>query len=159
MLLIVVVMGGSLLFNQLLKAGFNRPRPDLVPHGMFVYHTSFPSGHAMLAASVYLTLGVLLARIQQRRYQAVLLMGTAVFVTVLVGVSRVYLAVHWPSDVLAGWTAGSIWATICWLVSWKLRQMHRGNGVASLTANNTPPHSASPHEASQPASGQAASRE
>jgi membrane-associated phospholipid phosphatase len=96
---------------------------------MVVYHASFPSGHAMTAASVYLTLGVLLARLQQRRYQAILIMGTAILVTVLVGVSRVYLAVHWPSDVLAGWTAGSIWATACWLAAWKLRQIrHARNG-------------------------------
>lgn len=120
--LVIIVVAGSLLFNQLLKTGFNRPRPDLVPHGMFVYQASFPSGHAMLSASVYLTLGALLARLQTRRYQAILIMGTAILVTVLVGVSRIYLAVHWPSDVLAGWAAGSIWATACWLAAWKLRQ-------------------------------------
>jgi undecaprenyl-diphosphatase len=120
--LILIVVGGSLLLNSLLKAGFHRPRPDLVPHGMVVYYASFPSGHAMTSASVYLTLGALLARLQQRRYQAYLIMGTAILVTVLVGISRVYLAVHWPSDVLAGWVAGSIWATVCWLVAWKLRQ-------------------------------------
>ncbi len=127
--LLVVVVVGSLTLNQLLKAGFNRPRPDLVPHGMHVYFASFPSGHAMLAASVYLTLGALLARLQTHRFQIVLIMATAILVTVLVGVSRVYLAVHWPSDVLAGWTAGSIWATVCWLAAWKLRQQYaRRNG-------------------------------
>jgi undecaprenyl-diphosphatase len=120
--LILAVVVGSQLFNQLLKTGFDRPRPDLVPHGMVVYFPSFPSGHAMLSASVYLTLGALLARLQKQRYQAILIMGTAIFVTILVGVNRVYLAVHWPSDVLAGWTAGSIWATICWMVAWELRE-------------------------------------
>ena len=120
--LLLIVVAGSLLFNQLLKAGFNRPRPDLVPHGMVVYQASFPSGHAMLAASIYLTLGTLLARMQKQRFQAVLIMGTAILVTVLVGISRVYLAVHWPSDVLAGWVAGSIWATACWLALSQLRQ-------------------------------------
>ncbi len=120
--LVLTVVVGSLLLNQLLKAGFHRPRPDLVPHGMVVYNASFPSGHAMLSASVYLTLGTLLARLQQRRFQAFLIMGTAILVTVLVGVSRVYLAVHWPSDVLAGWAAGSIWAIACWLVAWKMPQ-------------------------------------
>lgn len=123
--LIIIAVVGSLLLNQLLKAGFNRPRPDLVPHGMVVYHASFPSGHAMLSASVYLTLGALLARLQQQRAQAILIMGTAILVTVLVGISRVYLAVHWPSDVLAGWAAGSIWATLCWLAAWKLRKNQR----------------------------------
>jgi undecaprenyl-diphosphatase len=124
--LILIVVGGSLLFNSLLKAGFHRPRPDLVPHGMVVYHASFPSGHAMLSASVYLTLGILLARLQKLRYQAALIMGTAILVTLLVGISRVYLAVHWPSDVLAGWAAGSVWAMACWLVSRQIRQYRRG---------------------------------
>lgn len=123
--LILAVVVGSLLLNLLLKAGFDRPRPDLVPRGMVVYHASFPSGHAMTAASVYLTLGALLARIQRYRFQAVLIMGTAILVTILVGISRVYLAVHWPSDVVAGWVAGTIWASSCSLIAWKLRQRHR----------------------------------
>jgi undecaprenyl-diphosphatase len=93
---------------------------------MVVYHASFPSGHAMLAASVYLTLGAFLARIQNYRYQATLIMATAILVTVLVGISRVYLAVHWPSDVLAGWTAGSVWAVLCWLLTWKISNYRRG---------------------------------
>jgi undecaprenyl-diphosphatase len=124
-LLILTVVVGSILLNQGLKAGFNRPRPDLVPHGMVVYQASFPSGHAMLAASVYLTLGALLARLQQQRRQAIFIMSIAILVTVLVGISRIYLAVHWPSDVLAGWVAGSIWATACWLAAWQLRQWRR----------------------------------
>jgi undecaprenyl-diphosphatase len=134
--LICIVVAGSLLFNQLLKAGFDRPRPDLVPHGMVVYFASFPSGHAMLSASVYLTLGALLARLQQARHQAILIMGTAIVVTLLVGISRIYLAVHWPSDVLAGWVAGSIWATACWLASWKLRQ-HRRRRLSLATKEIT----------------------
>jgi undecaprenyl-diphosphatase len=124
--LMLIVVGGSLLFNALLKAGFDRPRPDLVPHGMVVYHASFPSGHAMLSASVYLTLGILLARLQALRFQAALIMGSAILLTLLVGISRVYLAVHWPSDVLAGWVAGSIWAVACWLVSRQIRRYRRG---------------------------------
>lgn len=136
--LVVIVFVGSLVLNQMLKASFNRPRPDLVPHGMHVYFTSFPSGHAMLSASVYLTLGALLARLQTQRFQAILLMGTAILVTVLVGISRVYLAVHWPSDVLAGWTAGSMWAVACWLAAWKLRQPRArqvSNGEATRAAS------------------------
>jgi undecaprenyl-diphosphatase len=142
--LIVIVVAGSLIFNRLLKAGFDRPRPDLVPHGMFVYHASFPSGHAMLAASVYLTLGVLLARLQKRRYQAFLIMGTAILVTLLVGVSRVYLAVHWPSDVLAGWTAGSIWATACWLTAWKMHQLRQNNNGARPASDSARQETTSP---------------
>lgn len=123
--LILLSVAGGLLINQLLKVGFHRPRPDLVPHGMVVYQASFPSGHAMLSASVYLTLGALLARIQKHRYQAALIMGTAILVTALVGISRVYLAVHWPSDVLAGWAAGSVWAVACWLFTWKIYEYRR----------------------------------
>src|SRR4051794_36521751 len=115
--LFLIVVAGGLFFNQILKAGFNRPRPDLVPHGMVVYQASFPSGHAMLSASVYLTLGALLARLQKQRSQAILIMSTAILVTVLVGISRIYLAVHWPSDVLAGWVAGALWATLCWVAA------------------------------------------
>lgn len=133
--MILIVVAGSLLLNQLLKTGFNRPRPDLVPHGMVVYHASFPSGHAMVAASVYLTLGTLLARIQQYRFQAILIMGTAILVTVLVGLSRVYLAVHWPSDVVAGWVAGSVWAMLCWLATWKLRQYRRDRRNQTMQQN------------------------
>jgi undecaprenyl-diphosphatase len=133
--LILIVVCGSVLFNQLLKIGFNRPRPDLVPHGMVVYHASFPSGHAMLSASVYLTLGTLLARIQQKRFQAVLIMGTGILITLLVGISRVYLAVHWPSDVMAGWVAGSIWAMLCYLAGWKIRRYRWARQIANPREN------------------------
>jgi undecaprenyl-diphosphatase len=106
---------GGLLMSTLLKHIFNRPRPDLVPWSAYVYTTSFPSGHSMLSAVTYLTLGALLAQTQQRRTLKAWFMLSAVFITIIVGVSRVYLAVHWPTDVLAGWTAGSVWALVCWL--------------------------------------------
>ncbi len=137
--LILAVVLGSLFLNLLLKAGFDRPRPDLVPRGMEVYHASFPSGHAMTSASIYLTLGALLARIQQYRFQAVLIMGTAILVTVLVGISRVDLAVHWPSDVVAGWVAGTIWAASCSLIAWKLRQRHRRRVALVQPQEHSPP--------------------
>ena len=112
----VAVVGG-LLLSQALKWGFARPRPGLVPHGQYVYTQSFPSGHAMLSAVVYLTLGALLARTQARRRVKLYLLAVAGFLTVLVGVSRVYLGVHWPTDVLAGWTVGAGWALLCWLAT------------------------------------------
>ena len=113
-LFVVVAVGGGMLLSTGLKIGFDRPRPDLVPHGAIVYTASFPSGHSMLAAVAYLTLGALLARVQPRRLLKLYLLGLAILLTVAVGVSRVYLGVHWPTDVLAGWAVGAAWALFCW---------------------------------------------
>jgi undecaprenyl-diphosphatase len=114
-LYILVAVAGGALMSTFLKLGFDRPRPDLVAHGMHAYQSSFPSGHSMMSAVVYLTLGALLARLQAQRRQRYYLMGVALIVVILVGVSRVYLGVHWPTDVVAGWLAGAAWATSCWL--------------------------------------------
>jgi undecaprenyl-diphosphatase len=113
-LFVVVAVGGGMLLSTALKLGFDRPRPDLVPHGSIVYTASFPSGHSMLAAVVYLTLGALLARVQPRFVLKLYLLGLAILLTVAVGTSRVYLGVHWPTDVLAGWAVGAAWALFCW---------------------------------------------
>lgn len=116
-LLVLIAVGGAMLWSPLLKEGFQRARPDLVPHGAYVYTKSFPSGHSMLAAAAYLSMGALMARVQSRRRLKALLLGFAVLLTLLVGFSRVYLGVHWPTDVLAGWTAGGVWALLCWLLA------------------------------------------
>jgi undecaprenyl-diphosphatase len=121
-LLVVIAVGGGLVVATLLKHVFNRPRPELVPHGAYVYTTSFPSGHAMLSAATYLTLGALLARLQPRPALKAFLLGVAMVLTFLVGVSRVYLGVHWPTDVLAGWAAGGVWASLCWLAALTLQR-------------------------------------
>jgi undecaprenyl-diphosphatase len=113
-LLVTVSVGGGTLFSTLLKHGFDRTRPDLVPHSMDVYTASFPSGHSMLSAVTYLTLAALLMRLQPHRRTRVYVVVTAVVLTLLVGASRVYLGVHWPSDVLAGWAVGASWAIACW---------------------------------------------
>lgn len=113
---------GALLLSNGLKLLVERDRPDLVPHGARVYTASFPSAHAMQSATTYLTLGVLMASLQRRRRVQVYLVSGAVLVTLLVGVSRVYLGVHWPTDVLAGWAVGAAWALLCWLA---LRQLQR----------------------------------
>lgn len=110
----IAVVGGMILSSSL-KWGFDRPRPDLVPHGMQVYSQSFPSGHAMMSAAVYLTLGMLLARTQSGRGAKLFSLLFAAMLTLLVGVSRIYFGVHWPTDVLAGWAGGAAWALMAWL--------------------------------------------
>ncbi len=121
-LLVLVAVGGGLLLSTLLKMGFDRPRPDLVAHTARVYTASFPSGHSMLSAVVYLTLGGLLARVHPRRRIKAFLLGLAVLLTMAVGASRVYLGVHWPSDVLAGWCGGAAWAALCWFIALQLQR-------------------------------------
>jgi undecaprenyl-diphosphatase len=128
-LFVLVAVGGGLLLSSLLKMGFDRPRPDLVPHGSVVYTASFPSGHSMMAAVTYLTLGALLARVQPRRSLKLYLLGLAVLLAVAVGVSRVYLGVHWPTDVLAGWALGAAWALLCWTVALRLQRRGQVEGA------------------------------
>jgi undecaprenyl-diphosphatase len=118
---LLAILGG-LLLSTLLKTGFDRPRPDIVTHGSLVYTASFPSGHSMLSAIVYLTGAALLAMVHKTRKLRIYLIGCAVLTTFLVGISRVYLGVHWPSDVLAGWAAGTAWAAACWLFAHWLRE-------------------------------------
>lgn len=114
--LMLLALPGALLLNTLLKQSFDRPRPSLVAHLVEVETSSFPSGHAMLSAVGFLTLGVLLAGGADRRRERGYILGAAVALTLLIGCSRVYLGVHWPSDVLAGWCLGAAWAMGCWLL-------------------------------------------
>jgi undecaprenyl-diphosphatase len=117
MALVIAATLGGLSVSSILKHVFDRPRPDLVPHLSHVTSSSFPSGHSMLSAAVFLTLGVLLGRfVQERKLKAYFLM-IALVLTTLVGVSRVFLGVHYPTDVLAGWCAGMAWALSCWFVA------------------------------------------
>ena len=110
-------MGGATMLNTVMKLDFHRARPDVVPHLTIVTDASFPSGHAMLSAATYLTIGAMLAQIQPRVGARIYLLSVAVFVAVLVGATRVYLGVHWPSDVLAGWCLGSAWALAFWTLT------------------------------------------
>jgi undecaprenyl-diphosphatase len=119
-LLVAVAVVGGLLISTTLKLGFDRPRPDL-PHTVRVFTASFPSGHAMLSAVTFLTLGALVARAETDRRLKVYFVLVALFLTIVVGVSRVYLGVHYPSDVLAGWCVGSAWAILCWSAALWLR--------------------------------------
>jgi undecaprenyl-diphosphatase len=108
---------GSSLLNVVLKAFLARPRPDIVPHLVASSGSSFPSGHAMIAAAVYLTIGIMLAETQKRRVVRTYLTAFFAIVVLLIGVSRVYLGVHWPSDVLAGWIVGMAWALMVFAAS------------------------------------------
>ncbi len=108
--------------SVLLKAAFERPRPELVPHLMRVYFSSFPSGHSMMSAVVYGTLGSLLSSLVTRRRLKFYFLSLAAVLAGLVGASRVYLGVHYPTDVLAGWSAGLAWATLCWLIGRRLQR-------------------------------------
>jgi undecaprenyl-diphosphatase len=123
---VFVASVGGWVLNAALKALFQRPRPDVVPHLREVMSLSFPSGHAMTSAAVYLTLGAMLMRISERRATKVYCMVTAMLVTVLVGSTRVYLGVHYPSDVVAGWLIGMSWAVGCWMVE---RSIERWTGM------------------------------
>lgn len=114
--MVVLSVVSGVMLSSLLKWVFARPRPDLVPHATTVYSQSFPSGHAMLSAIVYLTLGALLARTQSDVRVKIYLLCAASALTLLIGVSRIYLGVHWPTDVLAGWAGGASWAFMCWVV-------------------------------------------
>jgi len=110
------------LVSTILKWFFNRPRPDLKFQSSYVASTSFPSGHSMLSAVVYLSLGALLARFVSGWRLRLYFLSVALLLTFLVGVSRVYVGVHYPTDVLAGWTAGLVWATLAWLVARHLQR-------------------------------------
>jgi undecaprenyl-diphosphatase len=114
-LVLIAVLGGIAL-SDLLKFAFGRARPDVVPPLARVFTTSFPSGHATLSAITYLTIGAVLARSQPSHTISLYFMSLAVFMTVLIGISRIYLGVHYPTDVLGGWCIGAAWAMGCWTI-------------------------------------------
>jgi undecaprenyl-diphosphatase len=122
LVLLASVLGATAL-SEGLKLGYDRPRPDLVAHAVETLGSSFPSGHATLAAASYLTVGALLAHAQERRRVKTYIHVTAILLALLIGVSRVYLGVHWPTDVLAGWCVGAAWSMLCvTLASWLTRE-------------------------------------
>lgn len=110
--LLISVLGASAA-SFLLKKLFSRPRPDLVAHEVWTGTSSFPSSHSMMSAATFLTLALLLARFQRSRRLRTYVVGVGVVVAIAVGVTRVYLGVHWPSDVLAGFSLGIAWALAC----------------------------------------------
>ncbi len=120
-LLLAATLGG-LLLSALLKERFDRPRPQVVPHLSLAMTSSFPSGHSMNSAVVYLTLGSMLAGLSRELRLKVYFFCVAVILTFLVGVSRVFMGVHYPTDVLAGWCAGLAWSLSCGLTARRLRR-------------------------------------
>jgi undecaprenyl-diphosphatase len=125
----LIVLGASLgggFLNAALKQLYQRPRPDVVPHLREAMSLSFPSGHALQSAAVYLTLGVLMMRLATQRITKVYCLAVAATATVLVGLSRVYIGVHYPTDVLAGWLIGLSWALLCWTIE---RSLERQAGL------------------------------
>ena len=113
---LVTSLSGELA-NYVLKGAFMRARPSVVPHLREVVSTSFPSGHAMESAIIYLTLGAMLMRVAERRVTKVYCLALPALLTFLVGISRVFLGVHYPTDVIGGWTLGFVWASLCWLAA------------------------------------------
>jgi undecaprenyl-diphosphatase len=114
---VFVAVAGGWALSTGIKLIIARPRPLVVPHLVDVHDLSFPSGHAMLSAVTYLTLGALLSRLQTTFSARAYMIGVAVFLTTIIGSSRVYLGVHYPTDVLGGWCAGATWAALCWVVA------------------------------------------
>lgn len=120
-LVVVAATVGGVILSTLLKDHFERERPNAVPRLMEVHTSSFPSGHSLMAAVVYLTLGALLNRFVEGRRLKLYCLFVAMLLTLLVGCSRVFLGVHYPTDVLGGWAAGLTWAVLCWLVARQLQ--------------------------------------
>ena len=115
-LFVLIASGGGWILNDVLKAFFARPRPTVVPHLREVMSPSFPSGHALTSAVVFLTLGTLLMRVAKKPLAKWYCIAVAMGATALVGGTRVYLGVHYPTDVVGGWLIGLSWALICWLI-------------------------------------------
>jgi undecaprenyl-diphosphatase len=109
-LLLLAAAGGGLALTNVLKDLFHAGRPPLTPEQAAGLNASFPSGHAMLSATVYLTLGALIGHFAERRLIRLYVMGAAILLTALIGLSRIYLGLHWTTDVLGGWCVGAAWA-------------------------------------------------
>ena len=128
--LLVASVAGGAVTSMLLKNAFDRARPNLSPHLAEVSSLSFPSGHSMLAAVTYFTLGALLAKTTADRRIKIYVLTIAALLALIIGVTRIYLGVHFPTDVLAGWCAGITWALLCSLIA---RWLQRKGAVEDET--------------------------
>jgi undecaprenyl-diphosphatase len=120
------------LANVWLKASFARLRPELEGQLVHVYNASFPSGHALLSATIILMLGGLLSVAARRRRQKLVILGTALALCIAIGLSRVWLGVHWPTDVLAGWLIGAAWAGATLLAAQRVERARQGVSLMGL---------------------------
>lgn len=120
LLMAIAVLGGGTL-STVLKMVFNRSRPD-IPRAIGDLNASFPSGHATLSAVAFLTIGILLVRVTPEPRLRTYFMTIAVLLSLMIGLSRIYLGVHYPTDVFAGWCVGGAWALLCSVVAWRLQR-------------------------------------
>jgi len=127
---LTVSIGLGAGLSHVLKLLYDRPRPDIVEHLVTTHTASFPSGHATMSTVVYLTLAALIIRLVQERAARIYVLSVAIFMAVAVGLSRVYLGVHWPSDVAAGWALGAAWASLSSLVLSLLRRRRNAQKAA-----------------------------
>ncbi len=137
-LLLIGCATGTFIGMYLLKGFYERARPSVVTHLTENNDLSFPSGHSMISAAVYLTLSVVIARALPTRRLRVFAVLTGAFLTMLVGLSRIYLGVHYPTDVLAGWTAGAAWALCCGLILRTIVRRGAPEGVPDTAPSDQP---------------------
>jgi undecaprenyl-diphosphatase len=129
-LLLLVGLGGGVVLSEGLKSVFERDRPPQIYQAVDTINASFPSGHALLSAVFYLSIAVMLTRaFPERRFKAYVL-GVGVALTLIVGMTRIYLGAHWATDVFAGWSVGAAWAMTLWLVSYGIARRQRRHHAA-----------------------------
>ena len=120
--LLLVGLAGGVALSEGLKAVFERARPPLEYQAVETLNASFPSGHALLSAVFYLTLGVMLTRAFSKRRLKAFVLGSAMLIAMLIGLTRIYLGAHWATDVFAGWSVGAAWAMSLWLVAYAVER-------------------------------------
>lgn len=129
-LILAAVIGGAVMDLEL-KVLFSRIRPQIIPNLIPEKSFGFPSGHSMMSTIIYLSLASLIARLQMRRIDKIYIISVAVFLSFMIGISRIYLGVHYPTDVLGGWSLGLAWAALCWFIAWYISNKNHGNNKKS----------------------------